>query len=985
MQSAPLRDDETESLAALRELGVLDSAPEAEFDALVKAASLACGVPISLISLIDVERQWFKANAGLPGVCETSRDVAFCAHAVRGSELFEVPDASQDERFADNPLVVGHPDIRFYAGAPLTLSNGWRIGTLCVMDRAPRRLDETQRGILLHLARAAAVALESRRAVRFSRQAAAEAAQAALVLRHSADAVMGQSIDGRVLRWNEAAERLYGYSAAEMIGQSLDVVIPPSHLPDEQAAFARLAQGEATVYESVRQHRDGTLMHVAITMVPELDVYGAVLGATKFVRDISDRVRAEQALRQSQAFLDRTGRLAGVGGWEVDLATGRVIWSDATCRIHGVEPGHQPTMEEAIAYYPPEARSVMTEAVASATVGGPGFDLEVPFVRRDGVRLWVRSVGEVEFADGRPIRLVGAFQDVTESRELAAHLAEQHQLLRVTLQSIGDAVITTDAAGAVVWLNPVAERMTGWPADEAKDRSLGEVFRLVDETTRLPIDAPVNFCPLPGAGVDPVRRALLISRDGAELGIEESAAPIRHTDGRFFGVVLVFRDVTEQRRLSGEMHHRATHDALTGLVNRAEFELRLQRLLQRAREESSQHVMLYIDLDRFKQVNDACGHTVGDQLLVQVAKLLGEAVRTRDTLARLGGDEFAILLEHCSVEQGQQVAQKICDRMDDFRFIHEERRFRIGTSIGLVPVDARWARIDAIQQAADTCCYTAKQTGRNRVHVWLDTDQVQRDRHLEVKWTARIEQALDDDGFRLFAQRIEPLHHGSRGLRAEVLLRLPNDEGGLELPEAFLPAAERFHLSSRIDRWVLRRIIEWMRALPSLAGIEMLSLNLSGQSIADRAFHRYVHEALSEAGERVRRRLCFEITEAAAITHLSDTVGFIEQVRAVGVRVALVDFGAGTSSFGYLKHLPVDLLKIDGQFIRDLDTDALDQAAVRCFVEVARVVGVRTVAVAVEKPAILERLRELGIDEVQGFLLHQPAPVDDLVGALREA
>jgi diguanylate cyclase (GGDEF)-like protein/PAS domain S-box-containing protein len=1242
MPAAPLRPDEADSLAALRALDVLDTPAEAQFQALVQAASAVCGVPISLISLIDSDRQWFKANVGLPGVSETPRDAAFCAHVVLGEGVMEVPDATQDPRFADNPLVTGQPDIRFYAGAPVRLHSGEAVGTLCVIDRQPRRLNDMQRTVLQQLAVAAAHALEGRRALAQLRQATAEAAEAALVLRHSADAVIALGPDGHILRCNAAVQQLFGHAPGVLVGQPVTVLLPAPAADLATLMRQHTASGHELSYEDTWLHRNGRRIDVSVTPVSQFDEAGRLTGVTKFVRDItarkaaeralqderdrlnnliegtnagtwewhipSGRVRlnersaaiigfgideldqsiatreqmthpddmavsvarakahfrgqadhyesetrmrhkqghwvwvlargrvmrwaadgrpetmygihqditqrkqAEEVLRKARSFLDRTGRQAGIGGWELDLVDQQVVWSDETCRLHGLPPGHQPTLDEAIGYYVADDQPVLQQAVADALAGGPGFDRELRLTRADGRTIWVRVVGAVEFRGGQPFRLTGALQDitervqerqalreanarmalaadsgrigiwdwdivadelhwddwvyrlhglvpdgtpanyslwasqvhpddlapteqalqaaiaggtafdaefrvrwpdgsvrhmrssgratcdaqgralrmvganwdVTESRRLTAELAAQHELLRVTLKSIGDAVITTDAQGRIDWMNPVAERMTGWPTADARGRPLSQVFHIVNEETRAVTENPVATCLAQGKIAGLANHTVLISRDGIEYGIEDSAAPIRNDSGAVLGAVLVFHDVSEQRRLSGEMTWRATHDTLTGLVNRAEFESRLLHLLRRAHDDAGEHALLYIDLDQFKLVNDACGHAVGDQLLQQVSKLLAESVRARDTLARLGGDEFGVLLENCTCEQAQRVAQKICDRMDDFRFVHDERRFRIGTSIGLVPVDRRWSSTAAIQQAADTSCYAAKEAGRNRVHVWFDSDQAMRARKFEMQWTSRIEHALDDDGFVLFGQRILTLSDSatqSPGLHAEVLLRMTNDDGSLTLPGAFLPAAERFHLVSRVDRWVLRRVLAWMAALPPLAEVALLSVNLSGQSVGDRSFHAWAIEQLDNAGPAVCAKLCLEITETAAVTNLADAALFIERVRATGVRVALDDFGAGASSFGYLKTLPVDLLKIDGQFIRDLVTDPLDDAAVRCFADVARVVGVQTVAEFVDQPAVLQRLREIGIDYAQGFLVHRPEPLEALVAA----
>ena len=747
------------------------------------------------------------------------------------------------------------------------------------------------------------------------------------------------------------------------------------HKTEIQGALA----GEPQQFERPITKTNGEQYHTLTNYIPDIHPEtGEVLGFLVSVVDVS-------ALKRAQNLLERTGRVAGVGGWEVDLGTGNLLWTDEVRRIHGVEPGFTPTVAEAIAFYTPDSRPIIEAAVARGMAGGPGYDLELQILRRDGELRWVRGVGSVEFEDDKPVRLIGAFQDITEYRRLTDELAEQHERLRVTLQSIGDAVITTDATGHVTWLNPVAERMTGWLVEEAKGRPLEQVFQIISEKTRQATENPVTVALQQGKVVGLANHTLLISRHGDEFGIEDSAAPIRNESGEILGGVLVFHDVTEQRRLSGEMSYRATHDTLTGLVNRAEFDMLLRRTLRQAHDDQSKHTLLFIDLDQFKLVNDACGHSAGDQLLQQVAKLLKESVRSQDTLARLGGDEFGVLLEHCTSEQAGRVAQQICERMNDYRFIHDERRFRIGTSIGLVPVDNRWSNTSAIVQAADSSCYAAKDAGRNRVHVWLDSDQAIRIRQGEMQWATRLEQALDEDRFQLYIQRIVPLETPpatkAQSVYAEVLLRMVEHDGSLVAPSVFLPAVERFYLASRIDQWVLRHAIERLSSLPDLSPVDTLCVNLSGQSIGDRVFHRQALEILTKAGPEICQRLCLELTETAAVTHMTDAAVFIAQVRVLGVRIALDDFGAGASSFGYLKNLAVDVLKIDGQFIRNLTEDRLNDATVRCFVEVAQVVGVKTIAEFVDRPETLARLREIGIDFAQGYLLHRPEPIENILKA----
>ena len=981
---SPTIEVEARRLAALHALNVLDTPAEAELNALVHAASLICETPISLISLVDNDRQWFKANIGLPGVSQTPRDIAFCAHAIHSNDLFEVPDARQDHRFADNPLVTGQPDIRFYAGAPLQLADGTRIGTLCVIDRRPRLLTPVQREVLAGLAQAATRLLETRRASQVAQQALRDLAASEAWFRALSDGsphgVFYASGQGACSYSNLQWQRIFGLTPAQSLGYGWTKTIAALDRAALVEAWKNVTAEHSDIcMEFPITRSDGSTRRVRARARAVVGPDDALTGCIGTVEDITESTLSEQALRKSEMFLDRTGRMAGVGGWELDLASSQVSWSDETCRIHGLLPGYRPTLKQAIHFFVPEARPVIQQAVERGIAQGTSWDLELELERADNRRIWVRLLGSVEFSDGQAVRMVGAFQDITERRRLQADLAEQHELLRVTLQSIGDAVITTDVHGAVVWLNPVAERLTGWTSAEGRQKPLVDVFRIVNEQTRQPTENPVELCLLQDKVVGLANHTVLISRHGEEYGIEDSAAPIRNENGQLLGAVLVFHDVTEQRLMSGEMRHRASHDQLTGLVNRAEFETCMRRTLHNAHENGSEHALLYIDLDQFKLVNDACGHSVGDILLQQVSKLLAGTVRSRDTLARLGGDEFAVILEHCNADRAQRIAQQICERMDDFRFSHEGRRFRIGTSIGLVPIDKRWATTAAILQAADTSCYAAKEAGRNRVHAWFDTDLAMRARQGEMQWTTRIELALDEDRFALFAQRIQPLRGDTTGIHAEVLLRMLEPDGCMILPGSFLPAAERFHLASRIDRWVLRHVLAWMQGTASLDSIQTISVNLSGQSVGDREFHRWAIQLLGEAGATICSKLCFEITETAAVTNMADAALFIEKVRTVGVRVALDDFGAGASSFGYLKTMRVDYLKIDGQFIRDVVTDPLDEAAVRCFADVARVVGVKTVAEFVDQPAVLERLRVIGIDFAQGYLIHKPEHIDALL------
>jgi len=1493
-------ETDIDRLSAYERLRRLDTAPAAELDALTEAAALVCGTPISLITLLNEDTQWFKANYGLENVSETDRSISFCSHALQGEELMEVEDATRDRRFSDNPLVTDGLRIRFYAGVPLQLSDGERVGTLCVVDQKPKTLSAHQKEILGHLARAAAKALEARLIALHERELLAVEAEARSILENSPDAILTMDIAGTIRQWNAAAERLFGYSADAAIGRPLSLIVAPEHLEAQTDLAARLADGAATRnLRTERLHRTGRRVPVSVSLGPVISEDGALTGATEIIRDISEVVKTqreleaaerrierlyratpamlhstdptgtilsvsdrwldvmkynreevigrklaefltpesalisrtevlpaflfdghcenvryqmvtragqvldvllsailerdsagnplriistiedvtqrrkaenalieerrrlqqiieatrsgtwewnvqtgelrlnhlwadiigyerdelepidmatwvsrihpddraahelelsrhlhgeaevydcearlhhksddwvwavargrvltwteggmpewmfgtlsditrqkheEQELRQSREFLERTGNLAGVGGWEVDLVEEKVYWSEETCRIHGVETGYSPSMEEAIAYYAPEARAVIEAAVETSIETGAPWDIELPLIRADGKQIWVRTAGSAEFDSNRaPVRLIGAFQDISEQveqrveleklnermaiatengrigvwdanlatgkthysniwcaligyrpdeisdsgaewlkfihpddverartadvahirgdapyfeeefrmrhkdgrwiwimdrgrvvergeddapkrmigthtditarkraeeerllmsermtiatdsggigiwemeidrrvahwdawmyrlygldisggddvgdvwkravhpedrerveravfrtvetgehldeeyriilpdgayrhlhiaanlvrdktgkpsrvigaawdvtarRQMTLDLAEQHELMRVTLNSIGDAVITTDAAGRIRWLNPVAERMTGWSVDEAAGEPSDRVFSILNEETRETAPDPIAACLAHGQVVGLAENTLLVGRRGLEYSIEDSAAPIRSSEGEILGAVLVFHDVSEQRRLSREMTYRASHDPLTGLLNRSEFDRRLQRVFETAQEADTSSVLLYIDLDQFKIVNDTCGHTVGDTLLKRVTQLMQECLRKRDTFARLGGDEFAVLLEHCSPEDGQRIAQTICDRMGAFRFVHDDKHFRVGASIGLVPVDGRSTSVSAVLQAADTSCYVAKESGRNRVHVWAESDEALRLRSGETRWAARIERALQEEAFVLYAQSIAPMSGEPAVRHIELLLRLVDDDGEVILPGAFLPAAERFNLISHIDRWVLGKALEQIDASGLAGGAARLCVNLSGQSLGDRAFHKEALDLLDAAGGPICHSLCIEITETAVITNMEEAASFIEGLRRRGISVALDDFGAGSSSFGYLKHFALDYLKIDGQFIRELLSDPLNEATIKCFVEVARVLGLETIAEYVGDEPTCARLRDYGVDFAQGFFIHEPEPLADLLRSL---
>jgi diguanylate cyclase (GGDEF)-like protein len=494
------------------------------------------------------------------------------------------------------------------------------------------------------------------------------------------------------------------------------------------------------------------------------------------------------------------------------------------------------------------------------------------------------------------------------------------------------------------------------------------------------VDDTIRAALAEGSRIEQEFRVVL--RDGRQRCIRATGIVKRDAEGRPTGFVGTNTDVTDQRRLALEASYRASHDQLTGLLNRSEFETHLRELVEAARSDGSANALLYVDLDEFKLVNDTGGHAAGDEVLRQVAKLMREAVRSDDTVARIGGDEFALLVSSISAGEAQRLAQGLCDALDRYRYLGDGHRLRVGASIGVVPVDARWTSAEAVMKAADAACYAAKAQGRNRFHTWLESDAAILTRQGEMQWSARIVKAFDDDAFRLYAQRIEPIDATGRrpGTRAEVLLRMGNGDDALVKPGEFLPAAERFHLASRIDRVVVAKTIAWLRGRPTLDDLAMIGMNLSGQSLEDRTFHDWACDLVEAAGPEIRSRICFEVTETAAITNMADASAFVLRMRASGLQVGLDDFGAGASSFAYLKQLPVDFIKIDAQFVRALGTDPVDDLTIRCFVDIAKVMGIRTIAEGVESAESARRVAAAGVDYVQGYFVHRPAALDAVLG-----
>ncbi|MBE9077299.1 PAS domain S-box protein [Romeria aff. gracilis LEGE 07310] len=569
---------------------------------------------------------------------------------------------------------------------------------------------------------------------------------------------------------------------------------------------------------------------------------------------------------------------------------------------------------------------------------------------------------------------------VMQRKRAEDDLFKEKELAQVTLNSIGDGVIATDARGRIQYLNPIAQSLTGWSQAEAQGQPLTEVFRIVNGTTREPVPNPAQQVLAEECITVLAANTVLIHRDGREIPIDDSTAPIRSRNNQVIGTVIVFQDISS-RALSQQLTWQATHDSLTQTINRPEFERRLELAIEMAKTHHQSHVLCYLDLDQFKIVNDTCGHTAGDELLRQIVTLFQANIRKADTLGRLGGDEFGLLLYQCSLEQACRVIRSLQGQVQDFRFRWEDKSFSIGVSVGAVVIDADCQSGDCAMIQADGACYAAKRRGRNRIHIYQSSDDELVQQQGQLQWVNRLTQALEADRFCLYCQSIISIANPEmEGEHYEVLLRLRDESEGLISPDAFIQAAERYSLMHLIDRWVIRTLFSeqgayyrtvWEHLQDGTECSYLYTVNLSGASINDDQFIDFLREQLA-LHQIPPQLICFEITETVAIANLNKAAQFMQELQVLGCRFALDDFGSGMSSFGYLRSLPVDYIKIDGGFVKEIVDNPVDAAMVEAINRVGQVMGIQTIAEFVENEDILEKLKTLGVDYAQGYGIAKP-------------
>ncbi|HEV8581717.1 MAG TPA: EAL domain-containing protein [Thermoanaerobaculia bacterium] len=819
----------------------------------------------------------------------------------------------------------------------------------------------------------------------------------------------------RVLYVNPACEQLSGYSAEELLGDSSwNLVVPPEVLPAlRDRAIARL-RGEPVPdrYETRILTKDGRERWLDLTAAVIMLDDGEPAALATAV-DVTERRQAEVALRGAEerlrAIVEGTSSTTGTDflrslvhhlsiALGMEYAFVSEVADEAVTRMRLLalwqkDDYHDPfeydlrgtpceqVVGKQLSYHPaevwrlfPEDRWIVENRIESY--------IAVPLFERGG-----RPLGHMGVLSTRPLagdfpaksilKIFAARAAAEIERKLAEEaLAKEKELAQVTLASIGDGVIRTDAGGVIDYLNPVAERLTGWSASEACGQPVTRIFKVIDEATGKPLPNAVERCLAEGRVIEHNGYSMLVRRDGRESAIRDSVAPIQDHQGRTTGSVLVFKDVSQLRGMEREMIYLARHDPLTGLINRREFEKRLQHCLDTAYEDSREHALFYLDLDEFKVINDTCGHLAGDEMLKQVTSLLRSMVRKTDTLARLGGDEFGVLLEDATLEIARELGERMRAAVRQYRFGWQERIFEIGVSIGLVPISGASGDMARVLSAADAACYVAKESGRNRIHEYQPDDSALAERYGEMQWIHRIHKAFAEHRFCLYRQNIHPLHgDGTEPPLCELFIRMLDEEGRIATPAAFIPAAERYHLIASIDRWVVHAaFVSLACGTLSHGDTTRFAINLSGQSVGDESFLDYVLAEIEATGISPER-IFFEITETAAVSNLAKAMHFISVLKELGFHFVLDDFGSGLSSFAYLKNLQVDFLKIDGAFVRDMIGSSVQRALVESIHQIGQVMDIRTIAESVEDRTTLEALREIGVDYAQGYGLSMPEPL----------
>lgn len=666
------------------------------------------------------------------------------------------------------------------------------------------------------------------------------------------------------------------------------------------------------------------------------------------------------------------------GTWEWELDTDHIKFSDRWTEIIGytkeeIEPATRVVWETLI--HPEDIESTRNNLERHLRGETEHYQSDLRLRHKNGSWVWVSNRAKVATRDsnGKPLLISGTSQDINERKNNEEVLRKLSHAIEFSASSV---VIFTKE-GVIEYVNPTFETTSGY----SKEEVIGTMHHCQQSIASAEVTND-TYCDDMWATITAGRvwkgEVQCTRKDGSHYWARNSVSSVKDNEGEITHFVCIKDDITTEYELNEKLTFQATHDILTGLINRYEFERRAKRALENVNKTKVEHALCFIDLDQFKVINDTCGHVAGDELLRQLGRVFKSVVRDSDTLARLGGDEFGLLMENCTISQSQRVAELILTAAREFQFVWDGQVFRIGLSVGLVAITDSIQELTELLQQADAACYMAKDLGRDRIHIYHPDDAEMALRKGEMQWVGQINQALDDERFCLYAQPIKGIS-GNHEMHYEVLLRLLNEEGEIVPPGAFLPAAERYNLIEKLDRWVVKNTFELMASNTKFfENIHFISINLSGKSLTNPKFLEYILSELNRT-KIESEQICFEVTETVAISNLDSASTFISILKEVGFSFALDDFGSGLSSFGYLKTLPVDYLKIDGMFVKDIINDPIDKAMVESINKIGHVMGMKTIAEFVENDQIKIMLEDLGVDYVQGYGIGKPEPFKGLI------
>jgi diguanylate cyclase (GGDEF)-like protein/PAS domain S-box-containing protein len=777
-----------------------------------------------------------------------------------------------------------------------------------------------------------------------------------------------------ILKANPAFLTLFGYTLDEVVGHPINSLIVDAAFHEEASELSRRAlSSEHVRQEALRCRKNGDLINVEIFGTP-LMLDDRQVGIYAIYRDITARRQAEDLLEQSEAKHRTIVECMSDGYFEIDLAGNLLFFNDALASMLDTDSESLTTLN-LLEHFDQTTNARLRRELQAITADAER-DTRLTWQFTDGedrMRHLEASVSPVSSGSGSIVGFRGVVRDVTERVEALQALRHSEELFRLVTENTGQLVYDYDlASGQIAWSGAV-ESVLGLC------RATSSTFNVDRWAERLHPDDRAHCLHLlneTGKTGEPYRIEYRLRHKGGDyIHVEDRGAYLLDERGRAVRLIGTMTDVTPRKHQEEAIAWQATHDALTGLANRFKFENTVNDLADDANSSGRIHTFAYMDLDQFKVVNDTCGHNAGDELLRQVSDCVGKLVRRDDLLARLGGDEFGLLLVDCDTDSGTRIAEKIIAGINAFQFHWQEHHFSIGISIGLVALDGSLNFVDLLK-AADQACYVAKDQGRNRYHVYHEEDRILRQRSAELQAVADVNAAIAENRFDLHVQRIVDLQDDRAQPGHEILLRMRNRQGELIPPGEFIRGAERYNRMTELDRWVVDHALEHIGRLNGDGGPgarPWYSINVSGTTLDDPSFGDFVCRAL-ERHHIDPARVCFEITESAAITHHRNALRFLHAVRALGCRVMLDDFGSGLSSFAYLKMLPIDFIKLDGALVHDIARSDFSQAIVRAIHDVARVLQIPVVAEHVESQAELDALRNIGVEYAQGFLLHRPEP-----------